>query len=107
MSAQASTPKPAFLISSLRLLQPENLGPFRQAAAPVTMMCAPVAASCGVTELGDIHGPTVHQALTLLNPRDPTPDPSTASKHRRSNRKAWKVSVYCQGKRIVAAPILG
>ena len=28
-----SSPKPAYLISSLRLLQPERLVPFRQAAA--------------------------------------------------------------------------
>jgi uncharacterized protein (DUF1330 family) len=31
-----TTPKPAYLISSLRLLQPERLGPFRRAAAPLT-----------------------------------------------------------------------
>jgi uncharacterized protein (DUF1330 family) len=36
MSSEAERPKPAYLISSLRVLQPEKLGPFRQSAAPLT-----------------------------------------------------------------------
>jgi uncharacterized protein (DUF1330 family) len=36
MSSEAETPRPAYLISSLRVLQPDKLGPFRQSAAPLT-----------------------------------------------------------------------
>jgi uncharacterized protein (DUF1330 family) len=36
MSAEAQRPKPAYLISSVRVLQADKLGPFRQAAAPLT-----------------------------------------------------------------------
>lgn len=36
MTLETEGPKPAYLISSLRVLQPEKLGPFRQSAAPLT-----------------------------------------------------------------------
>lgn len=36
MTSEAEGLKPAYLISSVRVLQPEKLGPFRQSAAPLT-----------------------------------------------------------------------
>ena len=72
MSAQASTPKPAYLISSLRLLQPENLGPFRQAAVPLTVKAGAEPLAAGNPALHVLEGDWNHEGSVLVIERYPS-----------------------------------
>ena len=72
MSSQASIPKPAFLISSLRVLQPENLGPFRQAAAPLTTKAGAEPLAAGDPVLHVLEGKWNHEGSVLVIERYPS-----------------------------------
>jgi uncharacterized protein (DUF1330 family) len=72
MSSQASATKPAYLISSLRLLQPENLGPFRQAATPLTAKAGAEPLAAGNPALHVLEGEWNHEGSTLVIERYPS-----------------------------------
>ncbi len=68
------TPKPAYLISSLRLLQPERLGPFRQAAAPLTAKAGAEPLGAGNPSLRVLEGKWDHDGSILVIERYPSMD---------------------------------
>ena len=70
--SQASTPKPAYLISSLRLLQPEHLGPFRLAAAPLTAQAGAEPLAAGNPALHVLEGQWDHEGSALVIERYPS-----------------------------------
>lgn len=68
----STTPKPAYLISSLRLLQPERLGPFRQAAAPLTAKAGAEPLGAGNPSLHVLEGAWNHEGSILVIERYPS-----------------------------------
>jgi uncharacterized protein (DUF1330 family) len=70
----AASPKPAYLISSLRLLQPERLGPFRQAAAPLTAKAGAEPLGAGNPSLRVLEGKWDHDGSVLVIERYPSMD---------------------------------
>ena len=69
---EIATPKPAYLISSLRLLQPERLGPFRQAAAPLTAKAGAESLGAGNPSLRVLEGKWDHDGSILVIERYPS-----------------------------------
>ena len=69
-----TTPKPAYLISSIRLLQPERLGPFRQAAAPLTAKAGGEPLGAGNPSLHVFEGTWNHEGSILVIERYPSMD---------------------------------
>ena len=67
-----TTAKPAYLISSLRLLQPERLGPFRQAAAPLTAKAGAEPLGAGDPSLRVLEGTWNHEGSILVIERYPS-----------------------------------
>lgn len=67
-----TTPKPAYLISSLRLLHPERLGPFRQAAAPLTAKAGGEPLGAGNPSLRVLEGKWDHEGSILVIERYPS-----------------------------------
>jgi len=67
-----ATPKPAYLISSLRLLQPERLGAFRQAAAPLTAKAGAEPLGVGNPSLHVLEGRWDHDGSILVIERYPS-----------------------------------
>ena len=72
MSSQPSTPKPAYLISSVRLLQPENLGPFREVAARLTTKAGAEPLAAGNPALHVLEGTWSHEGSALVIERYPS-----------------------------------
>ena len=72
MSSQASTPKPAYLISSVRLLQPEDLGPFREAAAPLRTKAGVEPLAAGNPSMHVLEGTWSHEGSALVIERYPS-----------------------------------
>src|ERR1051326_8877356 len=66
--------KPAYLVSSLRLLQPERLGPFRQAAAPLTAKAGAQSLAAGDPSLRVLEGRWDHDGSVLVIERYPSMD---------------------------------
>ncbi len=71
MRPDAASPKPAYLISSVRVLQPDKLGPFRQSAAPLTAKAGaePLA---GSRALHVLEGTWNHEGSTVVIERYPS-----------------------------------
>jgi len=67
-----SIPKPAYLISSLRLLEPARLGPFRQAAAPLTAKAGAAPLGAGDPSLRVLEGKWNHEGSLLVIERYPS-----------------------------------
>ena len=67
-----TTPKPAYLISSLRLLQPERLGAFRQAAAPLTAKAGAEPLGAGDPSLRVLEGKWNYEGSILVIERYPS-----------------------------------
>jgi|GraSoiStandDraft_4_1057263.scaffolds.fasta_scaffold695432_2 uncharacterized protein (DUF1330 family) len=67
-----TTPKPAYLISSLRVLRPERLGPFRQAAAPLTAGAGATSVAVGDPSLRVLEGTWNHEGSILVIERYPS-----------------------------------
>jgi uncharacterized protein (DUF1330 family) len=71
MSSEPAAPKPAYLISSVRLLQPEKLGPFRLAAAPLTA-AAGAEPLAGAPALHVLDGKWDHEGSIVVIERYPS-----------------------------------
>ena len=67
-----TTARPAYLISSLRLLQPERLGPFRQAATPLTTKAGAESLGAGDPSLRVLEGKWNHEGSILVIERYPS-----------------------------------
>ena len=72
MTAQADRPKPAYLISSLRVLHPEKLGPFRQSAAPLTAKAGAEPVAFGRALV--LEGTWNHEGSSIVIERYPSMD---------------------------------
>jgi uncharacterized protein (DUF1330 family) len=70
--AEIPTSKPAYLISSMRLLQPERLGPFRQAAGPLTTKAGAEPLGAGDPSLRVLEGRWDHEGSILVIERYPS-----------------------------------
>jgi len=68
----ADVSKPAYLISSLRVLQPERLGPFRQASAPLTAQAGAERLGAGDPSLRVLEGEWSHAGSLLVIERYPS-----------------------------------
>ena len=64
--------KPAYLVTSLRVLEPERLGPFRQAAAPLTAKAGAESLGAGNPSFHVLEGTWDHQGSILVIERYPS-----------------------------------
>ena len=78
MSPDTSTPRPAYLISSMRVLQPEKLGPFRQAAAPLIAEVGATSLAAGNPALHVLEGTWSLGGNVLVIERYPSMEHLTA-----------------------------
>ena len=72
MSTEPSAPKPAYLISSVRILEPGRLGPFREAAAPLTRKAGAQPLVAGDPTLHVLDGTWDYKGSTLVIERYPS-----------------------------------
>lgn len=70
MSPDPVAPKPAYLISSLRVLQPGKLGPFRQSAAPLTAKAGAETLAGGRAQV--LEGTWNHEGSSIVIERYPS-----------------------------------
>lgn len=64
--AQTPAPKPAFLIASSRAIQPDKMGPYRQAAGPLAMKAGLEILGSGNPALHVLEGKWPYEGATTL-----------------------------------------
>jgi uncharacterized protein (DUF1330 family) len=92
-AAQPSGPRPAYLLSNVRVLHPEQLGPFRQASGPLTLKAGSEALAAGDPALHVLEG-AWNRTGTMVLERYPSMDGLLAF---------WNSHEYQEARTLVAS----